>query len=378
MMQTTASDGEVPFGSNDSEDLNRLKSDVPPNIHCDPDLPQLDICHDDLPRVLPYPPTPLYRGTDRLKIEQDFHNPVPDADPTPPSQLSLTQPNLGDHHPSLSLPVVSMDGTFMLPSTAEDRPAMTVTASVMRPTTSDGKVPFGKNNSEDHNSDIFPNLHRDPDPPQLDIYRGDLPHEARGLPYPQMPSYHGMDRPDIQQDFRDPVPDADPIPPSPLPLMQPNLGDYRPSFSLPVRSMRDTFTLPSTAEDRSTVTVTAQTSQAGPNSTAKRPAHVNVTERASKKDLKQVKQYLESIHPENVEKGYGRGRYIPWHGDGKSQSRTNITFQTKSMCTSGKPPTYITIIARKGRTEAYVTYESSTWSESARTIIDEMIKAIKV
>ncbi|KAG1783799.1 cyclin-like protein [Suillus placidus] len=46
------------------------------------------------------------------------------------------------------------------------------------------------------------------------------------------------------------------------------------------------------------------------------------------------------------------------------------------MHTSGQPPKYITIVARKGRTEAYVTYESSTWSETAKTIIDEMIKAI--
>ncbi|KAG1885748.1 hypothetical protein F4604DRAFT_121467 [Suillus subluteus] len=193
-----------------------------------------------------------------------------------------------------------------------------------------------------------------------------------------MPLYHGMDRPEIYQDFRDPKPDADPIPPSPLPLVQPNLGDYRPSFSLPVVSTGGTFKLPSTAEDRPTMTMTAQTSQAGPSSTAKRSAHVNVTERASKKDLKQVKQYLENIDPENVEKVYGKGRYMPWHGDGKSQSKTNIAFQTKSICKSGEPPTYITIVAHKGKSEAYVTYESSTWSESTKTIIDEMIKAIKV
>jgi hypothetical protein len=105
-------------------------------------------------------------------------------------------------------------------------------------------------------------------------------------------------------------------------------------------------------------------------------AHVN--ESVSKKDLKQVKQYLENIDPNDVEKTYGMGKYTNWHGDGKSQSKTDITFQTKSMCTSGKPPTYITIVARKGRTEAYVTYESSTWDETAKTIIDEMIKAIKV
>jgi hypothetical protein len=91
-----------------------------------------------------------------------------------------------------------------------------------------------------------------------------------------------------------------------------------------------------------------------------------------------VKQYLENIDPEKVEKTHGNGKYIAWHGDGKSQSKTNITFQTKSMLTSGKPPKYITIVGRKGRTEAYVTYESSTWDETTKTIIDKMIEAIKV
>ncbi|KAG0696245.1 hypothetical protein DFH29DRAFT_879497 [Suillus ampliporus] len=105
-------------------------------------------------------------------------------------------------------------------------------------------------------------------------------------------------------------------------------------------------------------------------------AHVNGS--ASKKDLKEVKRYLENIDPQTVEKVYGEGKYIPWHGDGKSQSQTYITFQTKSMHTSGQPPKYVTIVARKRKTDAYVTYESSTWSESTKTIIDEMIKAIKV
>jgi hypothetical protein len=89
-----------------------------------------------------------------------------------------------------------------------------------------------------------------------------------------------------------------------------------------------------------------------------------------------VKQYLENIDPEDVEMLHGKGQYINWHGDGKSQSQTNITFQMKSMYSNGKPPKYVTIVARKGRTEAYVTYESSTWNETAKTIIDEMIKAI--
>jgi hypothetical protein len=90
-----------------------------------------------------------------------------------------------------------------------------------------------------------------------------------------------------------------------------------------------------------------------------------------------VKQYLENIDPEKVEKTYGRGKYSDWHGDRKSQSQTDITFQMKSIYSSGQPPKYITIVARKRRTEAYVTYESSTWNETTKTIIDEMIKAIE-
>jgi hypothetical protein len=91
-----------------------------------------------------------------------------------------------------------------------------------------------------------------------------------------------------------------------------------------------------------------------------------------------VKQYLENMDPK-AGKMFGKGRYSPWHGDGKSQSKTNITFQTMSMYTSGQPPKYITIVAKKKMTDAYVTFESSTWSEtSTKTIIDEMIKAIDV
>lgn len=92
-----------------------------------------------------------------------------------------------------------------------------------------------------------------------------------------------------------------------------------------------------------------------------------------------MKQYLEKINPNKPEKVYGLGMYTPWHGEGKSQSQTNITFQTKSMQTNGKPPKYITIVAKKGMTDAYVTFESSTWNEtSIKTIIDEMIKVVDV
>ncbi|KAG2087838.1 hypothetical protein BD769DRAFT_1396425 [Suillus cothurnatus] len=103
----------------------------------------------------------------------------------------------------------------------------------------------------------------DADPSQLNIYHDDHPDEGHGLLYPPVPLYHGMDRPEVQQDFHDLTDALDLIPLSPLPITRPNLGDYHPSFSLPVTSMDGTFMLPSTAEDQSTMT--AQTSQAGPS-----------------------------------------------------------------------------------------------------------------
>ncbi|KAG2337980.1 hypothetical protein BDR05DRAFT_952257 [Suillus weaverae] len=114
--------------------------------------------------------------------------------------------------------------------------------------TYDGEVSFGNIDWEDSglNSNSFPNpyhdgeargghylnpyinpyflLHRDP--PQLDTYLDDPPH--------------------------------------------PNLGDYHPSFSLPVMSMDGTFTLPSKAEDHLTMTVQISESQAGLSRTVKR------------------------------------------------------------------------------------------------------------
>jgi hypothetical protein len=94
--------------------------------------------------------------------------------------------------------------------------------------------------------------------------------------------------------------------------------------------------------------------------------------KVSKKDLKEVKHYLDNISTTKIEQVYGVGQYRPWHGDGKSQSRTNITFQTKSQKTSGQPPQYITIVARKGKTDAYVTHTSGTW-DSADKIIEAML-----
>jgi len=76
-----------------------------------------------------------------------------------------------------------------------------------------------------------------------------------------------MDRPEVQQDFQDLTDALDLIPLSPLPMTRPNLGDYHPSFSLPVTSTDGTFTLPSTAEDQSTMT--AQASQTGPSGPTK-------------------------------------------------------------------------------------------------------------
>lgn len=73
---------------------------------------------------------------------------------------------------------------------------------------------------------------------------------------------------------------------------------------------------------------------------------------------------------------YGKGRYQNWHGDGKSQSGTKIIFQTLSMETSGKPPQYITIVAKKGTTADFIKYEAATW-DSAATIIDAFITELQ-
>jgi len=90
-----------------------------------------------------------------------------------------------------------------------------------------------------------------------------------------------------------------------------------------------------------------------------------------------VRQYLENIDASKVEKVYGKGKYTAWHGDGKSQSDTKITFQTKSLETSGKPTQYVTIVAKKGKTDAYITYTSAVWDEeTAADIIATMIAVL--
>ncbi|KAG2127102.1 hypothetical protein DEU56DRAFT_903291 [Suillus clintonianus] len=107
-----------------------------------------------------------------------------------------------------------------------------------------------------------------------------------------------------------------------------------------------------------------------------------VNRNASKKDLKAVKQYLENMDPKKkAESVYAVKDYAPWHGDGKSQtlSPKGIAFQTKSMYTSGEPQGYKTVVTLKGKSDAYVTYESPTWNANIGTIIiDEMIKAINL
>ncbi|KAG1769027.1 hypothetical protein EDD22DRAFT_843815 [Suillus occidentalis] len=116
-------------------------------------------------------------------------------------------------------------------------------------------------------------LHREPSPHvQLDTYLDDPPHrdEARIPPYPPMPSYDGMDHPQIQQDSRDLVPCANPVLQSPLPLTQPNLGDFHPTFSLPVTSGDGFFALPSEAHSTMPANLKISESQAGPSRTAKR------------------------------------------------------------------------------------------------------------
>jgi len=90
------------------------------------------------------------------------------------------------------------------------------------------------------------------------------------------------------------------------------------------------------------------------------PGTASVPSNIGKKQRKEVKAYLENIDPNKVEKVYGVGKYAPWHGDGKSQSQTNVTFQTKSQQTNGKPTEYITIVTVKKKSEAFVEYRSTS------------------
>ncbi|KAG1753298.1 hypothetical protein EDB19DRAFT_1824044 [Suillus lakei] len=157
--------------------------------------------------------------------------------------------------------------------------------SMMQPATGDGKVPSSNNDSNDPNSNTSPttmmklaaviiwtptSIHMffytttltHPSLTRTYIYHDGLPPSLFGHSYPPMPLHHGMDRAGIQQS------DVDPIPSSSLPLMQPNLSDYHPTFSPPVMSMDGTVTLLSTAEDP---TMTAQTSsQVGPSRMTRR------------------------------------------------------------------------------------------------------------
>ena len=93
---------------------------------------------------------------------------------------------------------------------------------------------------------------------------------------------------------------------------------------------------------------------------------------ASKKDLKEASKYLENIDPNKVEAVFGVGKFTPWHGDGKSQSQTNITFQTKSIKQSDVVK-YVTEVTKKKGKDYFVKHESDTWDKAA-DIINAMIQ----
>ena len=93
---------------------------------------------------------------------------------------------------------------------------------------------------------------------------------------------------------------------------------------------------------------------------------------ASKKDLKEASKYLENIDPNKVEAVFGVGKYTPWHGDGKSQSKTNIIFQTKSIKQNDEVK-YVTEVTKKNGKDYFVKHESDTW-EKAEDIIDAMVQ----
>ncbi|KAG2068700.1 hypothetical protein BDR04DRAFT_1119556 [Suillus decipiens] len=116
MMQPAATgDG----ADNDPDDLNMLQNlyydpfcrshyvnpFINPFYLHEPKSPQLDIYSDNMPDPcgLPYPPTPLHQ--DHPEVNQDIcHIPEILLDPISLSILPLTKPNLGDYHPTFSLP----------------------------------------------------------------------------------------------------------------------------------------------------------------------------------------------------------------------------------------------------------------------------------
>jgi len=98
-----------------------------------------------------------------------------------------------------------------------------------------------------------------------------------------------------------------------------------------------------------------------------------IQETAEKSDLKLVKEYLENI-PHDVQFHHGKKGEQVGHGDSKSETGKMIVFQTKSMQESTEKK-YVTKVMDM-TDKVYVTYESPTWPNSAKTIIDEMIRAI--
>ncbi|KAH0579364.1 hypothetical protein H2248_003503 [Termitomyces sp. 'cryptogamus'] len=110
------------------------------------------------------------------------------------------------------------------------------------------------------------------------------------------------------------------------------------------------------------------------------------SESLTKTEIAALKEYLEKIPLNGVEKGCGSGRYNPWHGDGKSQAvvpknkgkstqRTASAYQTKSMLTSTDPAIYRTIVAGKGQSSAFITYEAPEF-ESAEVIVKALLVAL--
>jgi hypothetical protein len=96
-----------------------------------------------------------------------------------------------------------------------------------------------------------------------------------------------------------------------------------------------------------------------------------------KSTLKALKHYLEGINTDQVTPQKAKNAWMPWHGDGKSQSsQGGLVFHTRSIESNGE---YITKVSPKGKADPiYISYTSNTWGASpAKTVIAAMLKALE-
>ncbi|KAG5734242.1 hypothetical protein E4T56_gene14028 [Termitomyces sp. T112] len=95
----------------------------------------------------------------------------------------------------------------------------------------------------------------------------------------------------------------------------------------------------------------------------------------SKGQKNNVKEYLENIPTDMVEVQFGNKKWLPWHGDNKSQATSDAhrAFQTQSL-TNGAD--FLTIVSPKKDPKAWIKYTSRE-SEDAHTIVSAMLAVLQ-